>query len=402
LHCKHRMYWLILALLPVALAQNKLPDGPRGGGPVFKKCGGGLFGGNKDICYEVQVTKLQFQMGSDGTDDDVKVKICDDVYKEEKKKSCCVTPVLTSTLSDDFSKNDLETWKENKLGQCRGKKFTIKRGLNITISKKGKDTLKITSLFVDGQTVTKDKKTETERFECGSYNLGKKTDTRTTNSSMHKFCDTSAYEYQRVKQINVTVGPDGTNDDVFVDICSNVNSACCKTKLSSLLSDDWSKNDVEVWKEGDLGKCKTVLYKVNKVGSNQGIKFSLIKKDKSKDDLIVNKIKLDMLGVSGRTYVYDCKDFKIQSQSGSTKLPCVPGQNCSHTKVCQIGAVGVGGGARTTKRPGVSPTRRQSQRIATSTLKGLISQSKLNLSRTTRPTTTRGTTTRPPFRSNSG
>merc|ERR1712180_493698 len=159
---EHRMYWLVFALLPAVIAQNNLPDGPRGGGPVFKKCGGGFLKGNKDICYEVKVTKLQFQIGSDGTDDDVKVKICDDVYKEEKKNACCVTPVLTSTLSDDFSRNDLETWKENKLGGCRGKKFTIKRGLNITVSKKGKDTLKITSLFVDAETVTKDKKKETE------------------------------------------------------------------------------------------------------------------------------------------------------------------------------------------------------------------------------------------------
>ena len=88
-------------------------------------------------------------------------------------------------------------------------------------------------------------------------------------------------------------------DDVSAEFCSDVNSVCCRTKLNKLLSDNWSRsgrsswrrswrgslwiwssgrykdgdegdddynilirNDDEVWKESDLGKCKTLLYKV--------------------------------------------------------------------------------------------------------------------------------------------
>ena len=41
-----------------------------------------------------------------------------------------------------------------------------------------------------------------------------------------------------------------------------MDSVCCRTKLSKLLRDDWSKNDDETWGESDLGPCKTTLYKV--------------------------------------------------------------------------------------------------------------------------------------------
>merc|ERR1712029_980784 len=120
---------LLLCLVPsIVLAQKKpaeIPDGPRGGGTVFSKCGG-VFGsslGGNDRCYEVTVNKLQVQMGSDGTNDDVSVKICSD-----DKKTCCTTPALKSTFSDDWSKNDLETWGKKYFGPCKDKKFKIKNG----------------------------------------------------------------------------------------------------------------------------------------------------------------------------------------------------------------------------------------------------------------------------------
>ena len=53
-----------------------------------------------------------------------------------------------------------------------------------------------------------------------------------------------------------------SSDDVRAEFCSDVDSVCCRTKLSTLLRDDWSKNDDEQWGESDLGSCKTTLYKV--------------------------------------------------------------------------------------------------------------------------------------------
>ena len=113
-----------------------------------------------------------------------------------------------------------------------------------------------------------------ERFECGRFSVAKNTAKSKTN-----FCGTGPYSYERVKEIKVAIGPDGTNgltscsnsnfhqsqhssDDVRAEFCSDVDSVCCRTKLSTLLHDDWSKNDDEQWGESDLGPCKTTLYKV--------------------------------------------------------------------------------------------------------------------------------------------
>lgn len=361
--------WTSLLLVGSAAAQKKteIPDGPRGGGAVFKKCGGVLFGGN-DRCYEVTVNKLQVQIGPDGTNEDVSAKICSD-----DKKDCCETPALSSSFSDDWSKNDLETWTKKYFGPCKDKKFKIKTGLEVTLIKKGTDTLGVTSLFVEAETVQADKKVEVERFECGRYNIGGAAGAKNISGSQTKFCKTSPYTYERVSKINVTMGNDGTNDNVKIDICSDVNSVCCKTKLSGLLSDDWSKNDVEIWKEGDLGKCKTMQYKVNKIIPNGGPRFTLSKD--GKDDLIVNKIQIETTDVHGTKFKYDCGDFKLQSQGQK----CVPGVNCSVTKNCKKSVVR--GKGATTAKPKV--TTRRSQRIATST-------------------TTKRTTTRPPFRSGGG
>ena len=60
--------------------------------------------------------------------------------------------------------------------------------------------------------------------------------------------------------------PCSYSDDVRAEFCSDVNSVCCRTKLSKLLSDDWSKNDDEEWGESDLHDCKSVVYKVILMG----------------------------------------------------------------------------------------------------------------------------------------
>jgi len=366
-------------VLAVSAQKKKaaIPDGPRGSGAVFSKCGGFLGIGGSDRCYEVKVSKLQVQIGPDGTNDDVTAKICSD-----DKKTCCETPVLKATFSDDWSKNDLETWGRSYLGKnCKEQKFKIRKGLEVTLNKKGKDTLGVTSLFVEAETISKDKKIETERFACGKYSIGGAAGAKNASSSQAKFCKTDPYVYERVTKINVTIGPDGTDDNVKIDICSDVNDVCCKTKLSGLLSDDWSKNSVEIWKESDLGKCKTMQYKVNKALPNGGPRFTLSKD--GKDDLTVNKIKIYTQDIDGKSYEYDCGDFKLESQGQK----CVPGVNCSVTKPCKKSKIGGKVGLLnqvTTRKPSASrtTTRRTSQRIATSTKKP--------------------TTTRPPFRSGSG
>jgi len=81
-----------------------------------------------------------------------------------------------------------------------------------------------------------------------------------------------------LKELRVQVGTPGTDDDVFVQVCSDVDAKqCCKTPaLKSIISDDWSRNDIEVWGESYFGtkkgECKGFSFKVKR-----GLSVTLLK-----------------------------------------------------------------------------------------------------------------------------
>merc|ERR1719494_1495406 len=313
---------LSLVLLHLGGAQKPIKDGPRGNGTAFKKCGGTFFGGS-ERCFEVTLRKFQVQIGAQGTDDDVRLKVCAD---------------------------DLEQWGPDYFGPCKGKKFLIRRGLDLTIEKEGKGALAVTSLFIEADGVTSPPGLRSpERFECGRFSVAKNTAKSKTN-----FCGTGPYNYERVKEVKVAIGPDGTNDDVRAEFCSDVDSVCCRTKLSKLLRDDWSKNDDETWGESDLGPCKTTLYKVR-----DGIRFTLLKN--GKDDLLVNKVVVGTENLRGAKFSYDCKDFKLASQG----TPCVEGVTCKQEKVCPKKPAG----RATTKKPGNKKTTTTTRKPSATTKK---------------------------------
>ena len=130
----------------------------------------------------------------------------------------------------------------------------MEKGLGVSLSKKGEDKLEVTSLVVEA--VSGEKGNTVEKFSCGSWSIVE------GSGAGPQLCTTSDYRYEAVSKIVVTMGNEGTNDDVRVDICSDVDNLCCRAKLSSLLSDDWSRNDVETWTASDLGQCDGVKYKV--------------------------------------------------------------------------------------------------------------------------------------------
>ena len=84
------------------------------------------------------------------------VQVCSD--DKNDKKACCTTPPLKKTFSDDWSSNDLEQWGPDYFGACKGKKFLVRRGLDVTIEKDGKSALAVTSLFIEADGVTSDPK----------------------------------------------------------------------------------------------------------------------------------------------------------------------------------------------------------------------------------------------------
>jgi len=241
--------------------------------------------------------------------------------------SCCSTPPLKKTFSDDWSKNDKEEWGPGYLGNCSEKRFVVERGLNISLVKQGGDSLEVTSIFIETEIGT-GKNKQSDQFKCGAWSSSG------VDRGQDMLCSTSTYRYERVRKVAVVMGNDGTNDGVRVDICSDLNSVCCRVKLSSLISDDWSRNDEEVWSGSDLGECEDVRYKVE-----SGLMLNLVKE--GEDDLIVNKIRLETEDQAGGVAEYDCKGFTLQSVGQNCQ-----GNSCQQSRLCSR----QGGSIQTTRR----------------------------------------------------
>jgi hypothetical protein len=56
--------------------------------------------------------------------------------------------------------------------------------------------------------------------------------TRQTND-----CRTREYGHERLKKVVIAMGNDGTNDEVHLEVCSDVNDACCDTVMDSMAND---------------------------------------------------------------------------------------------------------------------------------------------------------------------
>eukprot|EP00091_Calanus_sinicus_P009876 TRINITY_DN2294_c0_g1_i10.p1 TRINITY_DN2294_c0_g1~~TRINITY_DN2294_c0_g1_i10.p1 ORF type:complete len:271 (-),score=78.36 TRINITY_DN2294_c0_g1_i10:26-838(-) len=227
------------------------------------------------------VSKIVVQVGPDGTDDDVTMKICD-------TSKCCTTKTLSHLLSSEWVKDKLETWDGSKLGNCSQILFDSEaRKLDVTVNKatKKKDSLDVTSVTLEAAPASDKKKVK--KFQCGSFKL-KGTDSQKTSvcpgsgstptrgpSKTKDIPIKISRENYKIGNVIVQMGDDGTNDDVSMKVCeANSKTKCCDTgKLSGLLSDDWSKNDKETWKNKDLGGCKNSLWNACK-----GLDVTLTKK----------------------------------------------------------------------------------------------------------------------------
>jgi len=133
----------------------------------------------------VKITKFLVQIGDDGTNDDVKMKVCS--VPKRGAPVCCDTSVLSTLLSDDWSRRDNETWTGRALGTCNNKDLSIEKSISnlnngqikVTIDKKGKDSLIVKNIIVETETVPV--KT-LKRFECGSFTIDGKKGTSQTKT----------------------------------------------------------------------------------------------------------------------------------------------------------------------------------------------------------------------------
>lgn len=328
--------------------------------PASKVSSGGL--------PNLQIKKINVQVGAVGTDDDVTMQICD-------LKKCCTTKELSHTFGSEWVKNKLESWDGGKLGNCSDILFTAgESSLEVSVIKsiKKKKPLEITSIILEASP-TSDKK-KIEKFKCGTYKFGgtdsKKanfclnenpaktaTQTKTTPRSITSLADLENY---KVNNVVVQMGDDGTNDDVSLEIC-NAKSAlsCCDTgKLSGLLSNDWSKNDKETWKNKDIGACKTKNW-----DACRGFDVA-VKKKSGKDSLKVKDITLELVDKKDakKTQKFICSNYNVGATDTIKRNSCVLDKsstlNCPKTPVTT---------QKTTLRPG-PPKRKSSVSVTTKPL----------------------------------
>ena len=78
-----------------------------------------------------KIAKMVVNMGTDGTRDDVKMKIC-----SEDNTVCCTSDKLSHLLSREWQENKQETWEAGKFGsKCKKQIFKVNT-LGLEYSKK--------------------------------------------------------------------------------------------------------------------------------------------------------------------------------------------------------------------------------------------------------------------------
>jgi len=259
-----------------------------------------------------KVNNVVVQMGDDGTNDAVSLEIC----SSKSALNCCDTGTLSSTFSDDWSKNDKETWKNKDLGPCKTKSWDACRGFDVAVKKKsGKDSLKVNTITLD--LADKNNPKQTQKFVCSNYNVGAtdtvKRSTCTLDKSSKLNCPkpsstatkrpwsslpgqsllVDGTENVSLKGFEVEVGIDGTADTVTAKVCNLEQNICCETPpLNKFTStNDWARNGKTTWPGMFLGKCQDkmiptirkttvtnlletkLLVTLTKTGSSDGLKL---------------------------------------------------------------------------------------------------------------------------------
>jgi len=266
--------------------------------------------------------KVVVQMGAVGSDDDMRLKICD-------PSKCCTTKKLSHLLSSEWVAKKRETWDGSDLGNCSSILFDQKlSSIEVAVLKNGKKSApEITSMEVTGQ-IGSDKK-KTQLYKCGSYKFLKNDAQKTSfclnsmtppNPTTKPNSPSSTPGSHQVNKVIVQVGNDGSNDEISLDICNEKSALkCCNTgALDKSLSDDWSKNDKETWEKKRLGACMSTSFDPCK-----GFDVA-IKKKSGKDSLKVSNITLELQkpNENAPSAKFVCKDYNVGASDTIKKRTC--------------------------------------------------------------------------------
>jgi len=281
------------------------------------------------LSANVVVKKIEVQMGAVGSDDDIRIKMCEG-------SKCCTTDKLSNILGSEWDAKKKEKWDGGKLGNCSDVSFSDNLPfLDATIIKKGKkdkEGPEVVNMNITGR-IGKDKK-NVVIFNCGIYKLSK-TDRQKSGKCINpkyvapvskslpppSLSSVPIVANYNINKISVQMGDDGTDDDVSLEICNKQSTKnCCDTgKLDKTLKDDWKKKKLEVWEKKHLGSCKSQIFDACK-----GFDVS-IKKKASKDTLKVSTITLEVSDAqkSSVKQSFICSDYNHGTKDTATRRSCV-------------------------------------------------------------------------------
>ena len=263
--------------------------------------------------------KVEVNMGNVGSDDDMRIKICD-------QSKCCTTKVLSHLLSSEWVAKKKEIWDGGDLGNCSSILFDEKlSSIEVALLKDGKKNgPEVNGMKLTGQ-IGSDKK-KTIVFTCGQYKFTA-SDNRKSN-----FCTkgSSTITTKRpslsrtnptmvFKKVVVQMGAVGSDDDMRLKICDP--SKCCTTKkLSHLLSSEWVAKKRETWDGSDLGNCSSILFD-QKLSS---IEVAVLKNGKKSAPEITSMEVTGQIGSDKKkTQLYKCGSYKFLKNDAQKTSFCL-------------------------------------------------------------------------------
>lgn len=132
----------------------------------------------------------------------------------------------------------------------------------------------------------------------------------------------------------VKIGNPGTDDDVTMRFCSDVDSKqCCdagdKGKVSSF-GDDWSTGDTETWDDSYFGDCENFKFTIR-----QGLKVTVAKSK-------TGKLNITSIDVYTKTPGYDSSEEETEKNHNEPeRLQCngtiLQGTDTTKTLTCNVG-----------------------------------------------------------------
>merc|ERR1711868_175174 len=274
--------------------------------------------------------KLEVQMGNVGSDDDMRVRICDN-------SKCCTTKELSHTFSSEWVAKKKETWDGSDMGNCSGILYNSKlSSIEVVVLKSGKKSApEITNIVVTGQVGSN--KASLQTYKCSSYKFSK------TDSQKSSFCvsgnvspkatttsrpapsqrnpapSSSSKPSMTFKKLDVQMGNVGSDDDMRVRICDN--SKCCTTKkLSHTFSSEWVAKKKETWNGSDMGNCSGILFD-SKLSS---IEVVLLKSGKKSAPEIKSIIATGQVGSNkANLQTYKCGEYKFTKTDNQKSRFCI-------------------------------------------------------------------------------